>query len=171
MDVIILFVVFWDGNSSGAMWVRYAYDHWAVALHNDIECLQCDTVRGEKQQRNVLSVTHWLSLLLTAHYSCHIVQQGFPILLEPFWSSAPGAMRGTARVSDLSLAMLYLCWASILIKALQLVRPMGDRPTVCLPRRIFGMAALADQSEIFIQAKCLCASTGVAVYVKENRHS
>ena len=48
--------------------------HLAVAHYSDIDSLaRFDTARGEKQQRNVLSVTLWPSLLLTAHYSCHIV--------------------------------------------------------------------------------------------------
>lgn len=64
------------GSSVGELSVTDApiQVHLAAALHSDIESqAHFDTARGEKQQRNVLSVTLWLPLLLTACYSCHIV--------------------------------------------------------------------------------------------------
>lgn len=64
----------------------------------------------------------------------------------------------------MSLAMHYLL-SQHSHEALQLVKLDGS-PTV-----IFGMAALAARSEIFIRTKCVCAPTGEAVYVVDNRHS
>lgn len=155
------FVVWIRQTNLGSLCSKYYPKAQCVILHCDIySWAHLGSVRGLKLKKCADGSFMPHCFTCSMLYSYHMVHWGLPVfvsVLVPYFRYCVGnRLRCRNGIKHKALAILYLCWASTLIKPFNQWKSMGHCPTACLPFRIFGMAALADQSEIFIWAKCLC---------------